>query len=176
MKANIPTDISLPKRLLANLRAGDWFVVLLFILLATGSFWGGQVVREQGELDRKLIAVVTVSNRSVAAVNLQKPSEFTVQGALGEVTIRVANHRIRVLRSPCPNQVCVRQGEVHRPGEMLVCAPNQLVVFIRGEADSEFTSTQEDSAATASMEKFAPWPRPGMDNFPVKSRGDAVTY
>jgi hypothetical protein len=151
----------LAKRLWANLRAGDWLIMILFIALAAGSFWfGGFVKKEEAE-----IALVTVSNRPVATVNLKQPTDFTVRGALGEVILQVANHRIRVLRSTCPNQVCVRQGEVYRPGEMLVCVPNHLLVFVRGHSDSNGKMILGDSLTSDLTKQQEP-----------KQPFDAVTY
>jgi hypothetical protein len=65
--------------------------------------------------------------------------------------LQVANRRIRVLRSTCPNQVCVRQGAASRPGEMLVCVPNRVVILIRRANEAKLTKTLDDSAASDTM-------------------------
>lgn len=179
MHNKFPTEISLPRRLFAILRGGDWLMALLFILLATGSFWAGEIFREGDRADQHIVAVVTVNNRPITTLNLQTPSECTLQGTLGEISLGIANNRIRVLRSRCPNQVCVRQGEVYRPGEMLVCVPNHLIVFIRNVSDPRMISGNAPS--TDYSKSVSPRPPPDSDQLdgrsqPVKNRGDAVTY
>jgi hypothetical protein len=139
--------------LLAYLRVGDSFIFFLFIALAIGSFGVGGFVRAKDKVAAEAIAVITVGNQEIAAVNLADSSDFKVQGALGEMALRVENNGIWVRRSSCPHQVCVKQGAARRPGEMLVCVPNRMIVLIRGEAVP-----------------------PASDKTPVESRGDAVTY
>jgi hypothetical protein len=139
--------------LLPYLRVGDGFIFVLFVALAIGSFWVGGFVGAKDKAAGEVLAVITVGNQEIAAVNLADSSNFNVQGALGEMALRVENNGIRVRRSSCPNQVCVKQGVVRRPGEMLVCVPNRMIVLIRGRAVP-----------------------PASDKTPVESRGDAVTY
>ncbi len=141
--------ITLLKILLSHLRPGDWAVMLVFVALAVGSFWLGGSWQKSGYSAADAVAIVTVGNRQTATLSLATASDFAIQGALGEMTLRVANRRIRILRSSCPHQVCVRQGEVYRPGQMLVCVPNRVVVFV-----------------TASVGKTVDF----------KNRGDAITY
>ncbi|MDZ7360082.1 MAG: NusG domain II-containing protein [candidate division KSB1 bacterium] len=142
--------------LLLSLRVGDGFIFVLFIALAVGSFWVGGFVRAKDKAAANVIAVITVGNHEIAAVNLADSSDFKVHGALGEMALRVENNGIRVRRSACPNQVCVKQGAARRPGEMLVCVPNRMIVFIRGKAATEMP--------------------PASEKTPVERRGDAVTY
>jgi hypothetical protein len=141
---------------LKYLRFGDGVVLILFLILAAGSFWFGRFVRASEKAAAGLTAVVTVGHRQVMSVNLMKPADFIITGALGQITLRVSNAGIRVLRSACPNQVCVKQGAAQRPGDMLVCVPNHVIVSIRSEAT-----------------KIVP---PSSDKTPVENRGDAVTY
>jgi hypothetical protein len=161
----LQTRLSLIKRLRLQLRFGDWLVTFLFIALAAGSFWLGGLMRTSEHAAGELVAVVMAGNRQLTTRNLATPSDFAVHGAIGEMLLQVANRRIRVLRSTCPNQVCVRQGAVHRPGEMLVCVPNRVVIFIRHANEANFTKTPDDSAASD---------KPASDT--MTSDYDAVTY
>jgi len=142
--------------LLRYVRVGDGFIFVLFIALAVGSFWVGGFVRAKDKTAAEVIAVVTVGNQEIATVNLTNSSDFSVQGGLGEMALRVENNSIRVRRSSCRNQVCVKQGAAQRPGELLVCVPNRMVVLIHGNAATDVP--------------------PASDKTPVESRGDAVTY
>lgn len=47
-------------------------------------------------------------------------------------TVLVAEGRVCVARSDCPNQCCVNAGWKSRPGEAIVCVPNQVIVSIAG--------------------------------------------
>jgi hypothetical protein len=147
----LQTRLSFMERLRRQLRFGDWLVAFLFVALAVGSFWLGGLMHTSEQTAGNLIAVVMAGNRQLTARNLTTPSEFAVHGAVGEMLLQVANRRIRVLRSTCPNQVCVRQGAVHRSGEMLVCVPNRVVILIRRANEAKLTKTPDDSAASDTM-------------------------
>lgn len=136
------------KRLRSQLRPGDWLVAFLFIALAAGSFWLGGLMNPSKQAAGNLIAVIIVGNRQSATRDLATPSDFAVRGAVGEMLLQVANRRIRVLRSTCPNQVCVRQGAASRPGEMLVCVPNRVVVLIRRASEAKLTQASDDSTTS----------------------------
>ncbi len=101
-------------------------------------------------IDKQLTASLMVNNQEIATKALASAAVFDIPGALGVMTLQIENNGIRVQRSSCPNQVCVKQGSARRPGEILVCVPNRLVVLIRGYA-------------------------PPHDRAPQESRGDAVT-
>jgi hypothetical protein len=146
----------LVQTLFKSLRPGDGLILLVFVVFAAGSFWMGGFVGAGEKTAAAAIAVVAIAHREAAVVNLANPSVFNVRGAIGDITVQVANNAIRVLKSSCPNQVCVRQGEAQRPGEMLVCVPNRMVALIR---------RQETTVVPPASEKT-----------PVESRGDAVTF
>ncbi len=69
-------------------------------------------------------------NRVVAELSLLQPDTVSVRAGLGEVQLAIAEQSIRILTSSCPQQVCVRQGRIQRAPQMLVCAPNHLIVLL----------------------------------------------
>lgn len=73
----------------------------------------------------------------VQNLNPAKDAEGSVQGPLGVSSYEVSGGRIRMKHSPCPNQTCVRMGKIDRPGDMIVCVPNRVVIRIvkTGDAD-----------------------------------------
>jgi len=139
------------KTLRQALRPGDGFVLILFLGLALGSFWASDFLSAKVKIDANLTASIMVNHHEVGVKKLAEAATFDIQGAFGAMTLQIANNGIRVQRSSCPNQVCVRQGAARRPGEMLVCVPNRLVILIQGYA-------------------------PPLDRAPQESRGDAVTH
>jgi hypothetical protein len=124
--ANFPLSA---KRLLRQTKWGDYLVAIFFVLLASASF-RLSAVRSENPQTRS--AQVMVNNRVAGEIDLHQPKIISVRGRLGEVALEVAAQRVRVRSSSCPNQFCVKQGFVSRPGQMLVCVPNHLAVLITG--------------------------------------------
>jgi len=55
---------------------------------------------------------------------------FTLQGTKGLATVEIENKRIRMSDAPCPDRICVRRGWIGKPGESIVCIPNEIHIYI----------------------------------------------
>lgn len=111
---------------LALPRPGDWLVFLGAAAAVGASFpwlWQG------GGAER---AVVRRDGAVVAELSLDARRTVAVQGHLGETRIAVEPGRARVASDPGPQQYCVRQGWLRRPGEVAICAPSHVSLQIVG--------------------------------------------
>jgi len=80
-------------------------------------------------------AVILVDNNEVKTLPLEASGEkrdLTVQGVRGESIIRVDGSYISFIASACPDKLCIKMGAKSRPGEVLVCLPNRVVIRIEG--------------------------------------------
>lgn len=59
--------------------------------------------------------------------------EIEVDTEFGYNRIRVESGGLFMEYADCPDQVCVRDGRIDSPGELLVCLPHRLIVEIKGE-------------------------------------------
>lgn len=57
---------------------------------------------------------------------------FLVEGTHGTVTIGVKPNAIAILESNCPNQYCVEEGYVSSPQRSVICAYNEIYIFLEG--------------------------------------------
>lgn len=55
-----------------------------------------------------------------------------VEGPLGVTEVVVGGGRALIKSSPCSDQLCVGWGEIHKKGQVLLCAPNRVSVRIEG--------------------------------------------
>lgn len=53
-----------------------------------------------------------------------------------ELDIAVSEGSVRVIRSACGGQDCVRSGRISRVGQSILCAPQRVLVRIAGETDA----------------------------------------
>jgi hypothetical protein len=68
-------------------------------------------------------------------VPLDRDAEIEVPGPLGTSVVRVESGAVRVVSSPCRQQICVGMGAARKPGAVIVCVPNEVVVRVLGGAD-----------------------------------------
>jgi len=105
-------------------------VILLVALVMMGWVLYRRVMTPLGQQ-----ATVLVDNREVKTLLLEpsgEKREITVQGLRGESVIRVDGSYISFIASACPDKLCIKMGAKSRPGEVLVCLPNRVVVRIEG--------------------------------------------
>ncbi len=71
-------------------------------------------------------------------------SKITVPVANGKNTVEIDKNRVRMLYADCPDKDCVNQSWISRPGQMIVCLPNRVIIKIenkpRDKADIDAVS------------------------------------
>lgn len=50
----------------------------------------------------------------------------------GECTISIAESKVSVVESECPERICVRRGEIGKVGEWIACVPHRVFISIDG--------------------------------------------
>jgi hypothetical protein len=63
---------------------------------------------------------------------LREDRQVTVPGPLGEELIDIKDGNAFVESSPCPNQICIQQGKISKPGQWIACLPNKVFIRIAG--------------------------------------------
>ena len=81
------------------------------------------------------VALVKVYDQVVERLALEKDRRLSVMGRLGETVIEVKEGRVRVLKSPGPQQICVNRSWISKPGEAIICLPNRVIIEIPGRSD-----------------------------------------
>lgn len=86
--------------------------------------------------DKPLVVKVYVQNQVVQTIDLSDQTErdYKIEGKNGELTIHVHDGSISVIKSNCPHQDCVNQGEVKDTNHPIICAYNEVYIVIEGES------------------------------------------
>lgn len=84
----------------------------------------------------RTLAVIKAEGKVVRTIALKEDTaeSLWVAGRLGPEKVEVQGKRIRIIQSPCPDQICVRQGWISSPGQSIVCVPGRIVIYIEGES------------------------------------------
>lgn len=61
----------------------------------------------------------------------------TFEGPVGKTTVQIKDNKVRVVDSDCKNKVCIATGWVSRPGQWIICLPNDVFVLIEGSSVGE---------------------------------------
>ncbi len=104
---------------------------LLFALGCALFFWVRGGLSQKGQ--SSLLVKVSAAGEETS-YSLDEDAKIP----LGEGNLLcIENGEVFMQEADCPDQVCVRMGRIRRPGEMILCLPNQIWVRIEREEGQE---------------------------------------
>ena len=61
----------------------------------------------------------------------------TFEGPVGETSIEISDGKVHVHDSDCRNKVCIAAGWISRPGQWIICLPNDVFILVEGAVETE---------------------------------------
>jgi hypothetical protein len=58
---------------------------------------------------------------------------YKIEGLKGFVDIRIKNKTVKIISSSCKHKTCMNMEPISKPGENLICIPNQISISIAGK-------------------------------------------
>ncbi len=101
------------------------FLLSLAAIMAVG-------MRVYGQPDQDPVALVT-SPEGQWIFPFSTERVLTPVGLKGGCVVSFRAGSVRVLRSDCPEQICVRTGSISRPGQWIACVPHRVFIEIMGK-------------------------------------------
>lgn len=108
-------------------------IAVILLISFTSIYWISRDGVQQSSESK--IAVIYQDSKLSQEVGLEEDRLITLP--LEEMQIQVKAGMIRVARSDCPKQICVNMGWIKTPGQIIVCAPNKMLVEIKS-SDPQF--------------------------------------
>lgn len=109
-----------------------WDLLLVggFLLLAAALFAAFYLPAEAGAG-----VVIRVNGEETARYGLYQNGTYELNG--GTNTLEIHNGEAWLSHADCPDSLCVKQGRIHREGQIITCLPNRLTVTVYGGEKSE---------------------------------------
>ena len=57
-------------------------------------------------------------------------------------TLKIENHKIRMISATCPDHLCIKQGTINKKGQSIICLPHKLIVEVVSGGENK----QDDQA------------------------------
>jgi hypothetical protein len=105
-------------------------VLLLLFLIALPLY--AILHRAQLHPSQKL-AIVEIDGNTTYRVELDHPDKIILSRWDPPVIAEVRPGKIRIVQNDCLRQICVRTGFISQLGEMIVCVPKKILIYIQGE-------------------------------------------
>ncbi len=99
-------------------------VILIFSVLSLVSF------KNNAERQRK--ALVYLNGDFLQEITLEKNAIVDLHLYDGSMKLEVTGGGIKVIESSCPHKLCINKGAIGKRGQAIVCAPNRVLIKIKG--------------------------------------------
>ncbi len=115
-----------------NIRRNDIFLILVLLLLSGVGFTILLFSRHAGEN-----VEVFVDGKIVYSYSLSDTVNEVINTEWGENHLVIEEGKVFILEADCPDKLCVRQKEIDKTGESIVCLPHKLVVSVTDGEERE---------------------------------------
>ncbi|MBO5496169.1 MAG: NusG domain II-containing protein [Oscillospiraceae bacterium] len=108
---------------------------ILWLLIFAAVILGGLLLYRHLSSAGGTVAVISVDGEVRERIDLSKIREsydLEIVTAWGRNTVHVAPGAISVTEADCPDQICVKMGQLTGGGIPIVCMPHRLVIEIEG--------------------------------------------
>lgn len=79
--------------------------------------------------------VVTVDGKTYGTYDLDKDRVIEIDH---HDTMIIRDKTVHMQDADCPDKLCIKQGEISKDGQKIVCLPNKIVVEIKSDDKSEY--------------------------------------
>lgn len=103
--------------------------VSVFAILFSNVFFSGKTAKH---------IVIEVDGKIYGKYDLpeeKNSNTLEINTKYGYNKVVMENNGVYVTESSCPKKEEILQGKIQKPGEMLVCLPNRLLIKIMGESE-----------------------------------------
>ena len=80
-------------------------------------------------------AEVWINGQTATTINLNKNDNYFFEGANFPFELEVKDNAVKMLKTPCPNQICVHTGAINKNGFSIICVPNRVSIVIKNGAE-----------------------------------------
>lgn len=112
--------------------------ILVVLLLAFSVFIAIYFARLGTNTSGKYVSV-QVNGEEIKKIQFSEElvgNTYVIQTEFGRNVLELGDDNVRVIEADCPDQLDVKQGAISRPGQLLVCLPNRLIVEIKTEREN----------------------------------------
>lgn len=110
-------------------------IVLFIVLLAFGFAMLFFTLRAASDPGRTV--VISVDGQEYGRYPLDRDNVIEIENGSRRNEVTIKDGGVSMSYSTCENQICVHEGVVTTPGQLIVCLPNYVIVEIEGGEGSD---------------------------------------
>lgn len=118
-----------------SLTKGDKYLIIFIIITSIVSLI---YIKNFASVYNKKYVKIQVDGKDYKTIYFDPKvvgKELKIETEFGYNLLEIGDGKVRVIEADCPDQLDVKQGYISKPGEVIVCLPNKLVIEIMGEVE-----------------------------------------
>ena len=115
------------------MKKNDIILIAVILAVAAGVFLFSSMKKADGGAK----AVVYVDKEETAVYDLSEEGTYEIKSDRGTNLLVIKDGKADVTEADCPDDLCVKQKEISKNGETIVCLPHRVVVEIESLEESE---------------------------------------
>lgn len=108
-------------------------IIFLFILSFTPNIIFSKSISDKNKLTYANIKVDGKLYDNIPLSTNKGNKTFNVKTPHGNNTILITDSKIKVTLADCKDDLCIKQGEISKVGENIICLPHRLIIEIKGD-------------------------------------------
>ena len=113
-------------------------IVLLLIISFTPHLIFFKTSQKSSKNNYAIIKVDGKIHKKIDLSNVKNNEEVNLNLPNGKNTLLIKNNSIQMKSANCNDALCVKQGNISKVGQTIICLPHKLIIEIKGdELDSK---------------------------------------
>ncbi|CEH32920.1 NusG domain II-containing protein [Romboutsia lituseburensis] len=108
-------------------------IILLFILSFTPNIIFSKTISNSNKLVYASIKIDGKLYDNIPLSTNKGEKKSNIKTATGNNSILISDNIIKVISADCKDDLCVKQGEISKVGESIICLPHKLIIEIKGD-------------------------------------------
>jgi hypothetical protein len=106
----------------------DVALVVLIIIASIAIAWPARSRADQADSTSNT-ALIYQNGSLLYQIDLREKRTVTLPE--GGVKVRVHDGAVSVVEADCPKHICIHTGAIRRPGQVIACVPNKVLIEIK---------------------------------------------
>lgn len=127
------------------MKKGDKTIIVLLGVIIIGWILVDTIVLNNNNAE--MVVEIKVNGDLVESIPLNEIKEevkvVEINNQYGKNTILIDREGAEVVHADCPDQLCIKQGKITKPGVIIACLPNRLSVEIVSDREGELDATAQ---------------------------------
>ena len=112
------------------MKKNDFILIISVVIISLSAFLFLHLTKDEGVGS----VVVKVDGELFGTYDIKSDLEIDINNSN---TLVIEDKKVYMKDATCPDKLCIKQKEISRDGESIICLPNKVIVTIESDSKSD---------------------------------------